>query len=130
MRTIQLEITGQPITKKNSQRLVYAKGRIIPLPSSAYKIYEEAALRQLNYQYAGEPIDYPVNLSCVYYMKTHRKCDLANLLEASQDILVKAGVISDDNFTVVAGLDYSRVSYDKENPRVEITISELLPFEE
>ena len=130
VRTIRLEITGQPITKKNSQRLVYAKGRIIPLPSSQYKIYEEAALRQLNYQYGGEPIDYPVNLSCVFYLKTRRKCDLTNLLQSVQDILVKAKVLADDNYTIVAKLDDCAADYDKENPRVEITISELLPFEE
>jgi hypothetical protein len=43
---------------------------------------------------------------------------------------VKAKVIADDNYKIVARLNDSRVDYDKANPRVEITISELLPFEE
>ena len=130
MRELQLVISGQPITKKNSQRLIYAKGRIMPIPSSQYKLYEASALKQLAQQFAGDPIDCAVNLSCVYYMGTRRKCDMTNLLQSTQDILVRAKVLSDDNYTVVARLNDCKVDYDKINPRCEITITELLPFEE
>jgi Holliday junction resolvase RusA-like endonuclease len=58
-------------------------------------------------------------------MGTHRKCDLTNLLEAIDDVLVKAGVIEDDNYTIIASHDGSRVHYDKENPRTEIIITEV-----
>lgn len=129
-RKTELTISGQPITKKNSQRLIYAKGRIMPIPSAQYKIYEAAALRQLYLQYDGEPIQYPVNLSCVFYMGNRRKCDMTNLLQSVQDILVKAKIIADDNYTIVARLNDCRVDYDKTDPRCEITITELLPFEE
>lgn len=129
-RKTELTISGQPITKKNSQRLIYAKGRIMPIPSAQYKIYEAAALRQLYVQYSGQPIEYPVNLSCVFYMGTRRKCDMTNLLQSVQDILVKAKVIADDNYTIVARLNDCRVDYDKSDPRCEITLTELLPFEE
>ena len=57
-------------------------------------------------------------------MRTHRRVDLVNLLEATCDILVDANVIADDNSGIVAGHDGSRVKYDKDNPRVEITITE------
>lgn len=117
------------MTKKNSQRMVYAKGRIIPLPSAKYLAFEKDAKKQLAEQYKGEPIDYPVNLECKYFMQTRRKCDLVNLLEATQDTLVVAKVIADDNFSIVARVDGSEVLYDKENPRTEILIRELLPFE-
>jgi Holliday junction resolvase RusA-like endonuclease len=127
---INLIISGQPVTKKNSQRLIYNKNRIIPIPSAAYKTYEAMALRQLYAQYNGAPIDYPVNLSCVYYLARRYRGDLVGWLQATQDILVKAKVIADDNYKIVARLNDSRVDYDKANPRVEITISELLPFEE
>lgn len=129
-RKTELTISGQPITKKNSQRLIYAKGRIMPIPSAQYKIYEAAALRQLYVQYSGEPIEYPVNLSCVFYMGTRRKCDITNLLQSVQDILVKAKIIADDNYMIVARLNDCRVDYDKADPRCEITLTELLPFEE
>ncbi len=129
-KAVELTISGQPITKKNSQRLIYAKGRIIPIPSSAYKTYEAMALRQLYVQYDGEPIDFPVNLSCHFFLGRKRKCDITNLLQSVQDILVRANVIADDNYTIVARLDHCKVDFDKENPRCEITLTELLPFEE
>ena len=58
-------------------------------------------------------------------MKTRRAVDLANLLEATCDILVGANVLADDNTKVVATHDGSYVDYDKDNPRVEIFISEV-----
>ena len=56
-------------------------------------------------------------------MPTRRRVDLLNLLEASLDILVDAGILEDDNSSIVVSHDGSRVLYDKENPRAEITIT-------
>jgi hypothetical protein len=39
------------------------------------------------------------------------------------DCLVSAGVIEDDNCKIAASHDGSYVDYDKENPRVEIVIT-------
>ena len=58
-------------------------------------------------------------------MPTRRRVDLTNLLEATDDILVRAGVLSDDCAAVVAGHDGSRVLLDRKRPRVEITITEM-----
>ena len=69
-------------------------------------------------------IDKTVNVKCLFYMPTHRLCDLVNLLEAIDDILVKRGILKDDNYTVIASHDGSRVYYDKNNPRTEVYISE------
>lgn len=119
----RLTLEGNPRTKKNSQRIVARpNGARFIKPSAQYETYERNCLSQLygkRWQLEG-----PLNLRCEYYMATRRKVDLCNLLEASCDILVKAGVIVDDNSTVVAGHDGSRVRYDKTNPRVEITIEE------
>jgi Holliday junction resolvase RusA-like endonuclease len=119
---MKLILYGDPRTKKNSQRLVNAGGRYIPLTSKAYTDYERDCLRQIT----GDKQRYissPVNVRCLYYMQTKRRVDLNNLLEASTDILVKAGVLADDNSHIVAGHDGSRVYYDKQNPRVEIEIT-------
>lgn len=113
-----------PISKKNSARLVYAKGRIIPIPSKAYKDYEAAALYYLK-PAPDSPITDPVNIRCVYYMPTHRRVDKTNLESAIMDILVKAEIISDDNRDIAAMTDGSMVLYDKQNPRTEITITDL-----
>ena len=58
-------------------------------------------------------------------MKTRRKVDLTNLLEAVDDVLVFYNVVADDNYKVIAGHDGSRVLLDKENPRTEIYITAL-----
>ena len=70
-------------------------------------------------------IDYPVNVKCLFFMPTTRKVDLTNLLEATDDILVKAGILEDDNCTIIAGHDGSRVFIDRENPRTEIEIERI-----
>ena len=71
-----------------------------------------------------------VNIRAVFYMPTRRRCDLVNLEEALLDVLVRYGVIQDDNFEIVAGMDGSRVDYDKKEPRTEVTITFLDDEEE
>ena len=121
-----ITLTGAPRTKKNSQRIIrIGRGSRI-LPSEAYMDYAgECALQLLAQRATNTGIDYPVNISCVYYMPTRRKVDLVNLLEATCDILKDNFVVTDDNSSIIAGHDGSRVGYDKENPRVEITITRL-----
>lgn len=118
-----LVILGDPRTKKNSQRMIRAGLRVIPIYSEAYKQYRADFIRQMT----GDKkrlIDYPVNVCCRYYMRTHRRVDLVNLIEATNDLLVDAQVLLDDNSQIIASHDGSRVFYDKLNPRVEIEITE------
>ena len=57
-------------------------------------------------------------------MDSLRRVDLANLLEATCDILTHYGVLKDDNSRIVASHDGSRVLLDREHPRAEIYIEE------
>lgn len=116
-------IKGDPRTKKNSMRPVFAGGRFRLIPSPAYTDYRRMALLQITGRYRHQ-IGFPVNVKCVYYMQTKHKVDLLNLMSATLDILVDAGVLLDDNSKIVVSHDGSRVMYDKENPRVEIEITE------
>ena len=114
----RIVISLPPVTKKNSQRMAKRGTKIIPLPSKAYTEYQEGAgafLKPIG-------IDYPVEITCLFYMKTRRQVDLTNLLEAVDDVLVHYGVIADDNSKIVVSHDGSRVLYDKANPRTEICI--------
>lgn len=92
------------------------------LQSQQYQRYEREAVAQLKPYRPKEPIKSPVSVACVYYMPTRNRVDLLNLLAASHDILVKAGILYDDNSSIIFSVDGSRVLYDKENPRVEITV--------
>lgn len=121
--TIRLVVTGKPITKKNSMRMVTNKktGKVFPIPSKAYEMYRNIFLAQARYR--GKPVDYRCNVQAVYYMPTRHRVDLTNLLSATHDLLVDAKVLEDDNSKIVASVDGSTVLYDKDNPRVEITIT-------
>ena len=114
-----------PVSKKNSQQILFnpKTGKRFIAPSKKYKEYEQNAGWFLPWR--KEPIDYSINVKCLFYMPTKRKCDLTNLLEAVDDVLVKHGIIADDNYTIIESHDGSRVLYDKENPRTEIYINEV-----
>lgn len=92
------------------------------MPSKNYKEYEAAAMWFIPKKVF---IAAPVNVKCLFYMPTRRKCDLTNMLEAIDDIMVKARLLEDDNFTIIRGHDGSRVLYDKEKPRTEVYITEF-----
>lgn len=112
-----------PRTKKNSQQIVWKGGRPIIIPSAAYKMYEREARAFLTP--LETPINYPVNVMCLYYMPTRRRVDLSNLLNSTLDILVHYGVLLDDNRNIVYSVDGSRVLYDKASPRTEIEITPI-----
>lgn len=115
-----------PRTKKNHMAIVYNKktGRPFIKQSEDYDDFAIAASYFLRPK-PSKPIDYPVTVRCVFYMKTRRKVDKSNLEASIHDILVKYDILEDDNRDIVASTDGSRVYYDKENPRVEIEISPL-----
>ena len=120
---MKISINIPPRTKKNSNQIVIANGRYIIVPSKLYKQYEKDCAYFL--PKLDKPIDYPVNLKCVFYMPTRRKVDLCNLQEAICDVLVHYGILADDNRNIVYSQDGSRVFYDKNNPRTEIEIEKI-----
>lgn len=113
----------QPITKKNSQRILINRktGKPFIAQSEKYRVYEKAA--GVYIKPPEEPIDYPVNVKCVYFMKDRRRVDLVNLQEATLDILVRHGVLKDDHSGIVASMDGSRVEVDRGYPRTVIVIT-------
>ncbi len=122
---IKLVIYGNPVTKKNSSRIIKTKtGRTMLIPSKAYAQYEKDFISQVTGDYKLG-IDYAVNVKAVYYRQTKRRVDLNNLHSALHDCLVKAGVLEDDNYKIIARTDGSEVRFDKKNPRVEIEIERL-----
>ena len=126
MEEFKFTIYGNPVTKKNHSRIVFRGNKPKLLPSEQYSAYEtnfkaECMIRGLWNKMLSERL----NIACVYYMQTHRKVDLTNLLSATMDCLVTARVIEDDNCNIAYSHDGSCVKYDKNNPRVEITIKEV-----
>lgn len=114
-----------PRSKKNNQKIIYNQRthKSMIVQGDIYKQYEKDCAWFL--KPPAKPIDYPVNIKCVFYRENARRCDLTNLLEAIDDILVDYKIIADDNFNIIVGHDGSRVYIDRENPRTEITIERV-----
>ena len=119
---VRFTIPLNPVTKKNSQQIILVGGRPRIIPSKKYKEYERDCIPFLTHV---EPVTGRLNVKAVYFMRTRRRVDLINLHEALHDILVKAGVLEDDNCKIIYSTDGSYVDYDKENPRTEVTITYL-----
>lgn len=124
---IETVVYGEPASKKNSQQIAYNPKTKRPfiMQNARYKQYERNTVHQLKKLGIKDPIAEPVNVKCIFYRQTHRRIDLSNLISAISDVLVVAGVLEDDNSTVIVGYDGSRVRYDKDNPRTEIVIETL-----
>lgn len=117
-------LKGAPRTKKNHQQILQNRsGKPFVAPSKEFLLYQEKCLWQI--RTPRRAISEPVNVKAVYYMPDRRRVDLVNLLEATCDILVKAGVLDDDRAAIVAAHDGSRVLLDRQCPRVEIEITEM-----
>ncbi len=120
--TLTLTIVGPPRSKKNSQIAICMQGKPRLIQSKLYRDYEKDALKQLCV-WGNQTVKGPVKVVCRYWVPDKRKRDLTNLLAASHDILTKGGFIEDDS--LIVSVDGSRiVGVDRENPRVEITISQ------
>lgn len=120
---IKLVIHGNPATKKNSMQICQNKrtGATFIAPSKAFERYKKVFLRQV--KKPKEPINEAVNVKAVYYRKTRHRVDLSNLINATHDLLVDSGVLLDDNCRIIKSVDGSEVRFDKDDPRVEITIT-------
>lgn len=121
----QCLIPLNPKTKKNNQEIIINKktGKRMVIQGEAYRQYEKDA--GWFFKVPKEPISQPVNIKCIFYRDSSRRCDLTNLLEAIDDIMVKFKIVKDDNFKIIVSHDGSRVFVDRENPRTEITITAI-----
>ena len=128
---ITYKIGIEPRSKKNHQQLVgigkicptcKKRERMLPIQSKQYLQYEKDCAWFLKPK-PIKPIDFPVNICCTFYMKTKRRVDGLNLLAAIDDILVKHGILLDDNRDIVVDHSGSRVYLDSKNPRIEIVIT-------
>lgn len=122
---VKFTIPLTPISKKNSQQIMLNKatGKPFIYPSKNYKEYEAAAMWFIP---KISTIDTCVNVKCLFYMPTCKRCDLTNMLEAIDDIMVKARLLDDDSYNVIQSHDGSRILFDKDNPRTEVFIENAI----
>lgn len=112
-------------SKKNSQQIIpnLRTGKSMLIQSKLYYQFERDCGYFLK-KYARH-IDYPINLKVTFFVPDRRKRDLTNLENAIADIMIKYGVIEDDNYNIIAGWDGSRIIYEKGKEETIIEITEV-----
>lgn len=120
---LEIIIPVIPRSKKNSQEIVFNRstGKRMVIQNKRYKEFEKLCKKYI--PLIEKPINFPINLQCKFFVQDARKRDIANYLEAIQDILVKYGILEDDNYNIVSSLNGCCMQIDRENPRVEICIA-------
>ena len=123
MGSFKFTINVNPRSKKNSQEIVFNRrtGKRMVIQNKRYTEFEKECKQYM--PIFEEPIRYPINLGCKFYVCDARKRDIANYIEAIQDILVKYKVIEDDNYSIIKSLDGCSMEIDRDNPRIEITLT-------
>lgn len=127
MQEWRFTILGVPQVKKNSRQLVVRKGRPISLPGKPYREWAQTALLQLRSQWMGQapiPRTTWLNAAIVSYQAKGQACDASNLYQGPEDVLQEARIIEND-YQIVSH-DGSRRLRDAANPRVEITLTEVV----
>lgn len=133
MKVLTYIIQGDPRTKKNHQ-IIAGSGPRCPKcgkfreqhirQGKAHDDYAERAGWQLRPR-PRKPIDYPINVKCLFYLAADRLVDDLNLQACVDDLLVENKIIKDDNRRIVQGHDGTRSFVDRKNPRTEIYITRM-----
>jgi hypothetical protein len=120
----KITIPGQVPSKKNSKRLITVHGRTIPISSKAHEEWHRVALAHILYGEKRHPVlEHVEFVHVTIYSKTKGRFDLSNKVEAVMDILVDAGVLLDDCWSVVPDLRVTYGGVDKNDPRAIVLLS-------
>ena len=97
-----------------------------------YQTLNKAKINYANYmkdQIATLPFFNKIKVEHIVFFGSNRLFDLDNIVSVSSkffnDALVKHGKLIDDNYQYVTGVSVSFGGVDKNNPRVEIVITEV-----
>jgi Holliday junction resolvase RusA-like endonuclease len=112
----KITIHGNTPSKKNSKIMSCRGSRPLLFPSSKYTAWHKDALEQLR---GINPIKSSF-ITINFIAGDNRKFDLTNKAESIMDTLVDAGLLEDDNYSVVSELLLKFGGVEKDKPRCEI----------
>jgi Holliday junction resolvase RusA-like endonuclease len=125
MMLFSCKIMGRVISKKNSKRIYRNRhtGKPFIVSSLKHETWEKSAVLAVRNSWRGdEPISKALEATYRFYFKNRQgEPDTSNCIEAPQDVLKKAGVITDDKII-------KRVIAEKffgEEPRTEIELKAI-----
>ena len=113
---MKITIYGSTPSKKNSKIISCRGNRPCLFPSSKYTEWHKDALKQLG---GKLPIE-STKLTLTFFAGDNRKFDLTNKAESIMDTLVDAGLIADDNYSVINELTLKFGGVEKDGARCEI----------
>jgi Holliday junction resolvase RusA-like endonuclease len=94
---MKLQISGRVISKKNNWHPVSRGGRTFMRPSKRWSEFEADAVTQLKKQLGtGAPYSAPIYVDYAFMLKGKGNIDTSNMITAIDDLLEKAGVITND----------------------------------
>lgn len=113
---MKITIYGSTPSKKNSKIISCRGNRPCLFPSSKYTIWHKDALLQLK----GKNKINSMGITLTFFASDNRKFDLTNKAESIMDTLVDAGLLEDDNYSVVSKLTLVFGGVEKNQARCEI----------
>ena len=123
---MKVELTGRIPSKKNSRRHFVVGGRRIVAPSKAYETWHQEWMLRLSAKRPTVPLDGPLGIKCVFYLKGKLDADLDNMMASVADLLEDAGYIANDKLIVHADLTKWSLAPDF---RTEVSIYPYTPQE-
>lgn len=118
-------------SSKNSKQFIYRGGRGFLVNSKlTTKYMRDTDLiyksKKLEFEKMLKGLDKPYLIGFHFVRKTKQRWDFSNLCQAPQDMLVKHGLLEDDNASVMLPvpfkIDGKWYSVDKKNPGVYIKV--------
>jgi len=115
---VLITITGQIRGGKNSVQTTKTGRRY---PNKVWAKWRDAAVREVASQIPKDwrAISEPTNIRMEYWAGDKRRRDMPAIIDAAFHVLEKAGFTEDDTYLWVKE---STRSYDKQNPRLTITV--------
>lgn len=113
---MKLIIYGQTPSKKNSKIISCRGNRPCLFPSAKYTSWHKDALLQLR----GKKVIDSNELILTFFANDNRKFDLTNKAESIMDTLVDAGLLEDDNYSIISNLHLHFGGVEKDGARCEI----------
>lgn len=125
MKTVQFDIHGDVPSKKNSRKSVQVGRMRFTVPGKYHDAWHKEASREMLVHcrsLKGAPYQF-AHVEIAFYPATKRRSDLSNKAESVMDLLVNAGILTDDNWYVVPCLTLRLGGVDKSNPRASVILT-------
>ena len=118
MANNKIILLGEPKTTNNVWRNSCRGGFSVVYMSPVGKTIKDSYIAQTRSQWQNKPIIGDVELDVKIYFGTKRKCDIDNFHKLSFDAM--SGIVYEDD-SQIKKMTVEKF-YDKENPRIEITV--------